>query len=108
MHRLIAVDRVQCALYRSEPEARGDALLNETMILFDHVVHLRTPPTLASSAQLSAALQLRNRVCVRLVAVYIDDPWTNPGAAAQRELQKELGRNCVTLWRQREIDSIAR
>ena len=33
---------VQCALYRLEPDARGDALLNEAMILLDEVVQIRT------------------------------------------------------------------
>jgi hypothetical protein len=44
-------------------------------------------------------LQFRNGVRIRLVAVDIDDACMNPGAAAQRQLQKELRSNRATLRR---------
>ncbi len=78
------------------PEARGDALLNKSMILLDHVVQIRTPPVPAPTAKFAVALQFRNGERIRLVAVDIDNAWTNPGAAAQRQAQKELRRNRVT------------
>jgi hypothetical protein len=69
------------------------------MILLDHVVQVRTPPVPAPTAKFAVALQFSNRVRIRLVAVDIDDAWTNPGAAAQRQLQKELRSDRVTLRR---------
>ena len=41
VHRLTSRDRVQRTSHRSKPKARGDSLLDETMILFQHVVHVR-------------------------------------------------------------------
>ena len=40
VHRLISRDRVQRAAYGSEPEAGGNALLDETMILFQDIIHV--------------------------------------------------------------------
>jgi hypothetical protein len=40
VHRLISGDRVQRATHGSEPEASGDSLLDETMILFQHIVQV--------------------------------------------------------------------
>ena len=41
MHRLIALDGSRRAFGRPEPEAGGDALLDESMIVLDDVVHVR-------------------------------------------------------------------
>jgi hypothetical protein len=38
VHRLVPINRVQRAPQRSKPETRGDALLDEAVILLDHVV----------------------------------------------------------------------
>ena len=41
VHRLVSSDRVQRAAHGPEPEARGDSLFDETVILFQHIVHVR-------------------------------------------------------------------
>ena len=38
VHRLTACDCVQRSAYGSEPEARGNSLLDETMILFQDII----------------------------------------------------------------------
>src|SRR5215467_14597461 len=99
VHRLVPVNCVQRTVDRTEAETRGNALLDEPVILLDYIVQIGTPPPAASSTELSVLLQLRHRVRVALVAVYIDDPGTNLRAASQRQLQKELGCDCIALRR---------
>ena len=41
VHRLISGDRVHRAAHGSKPQAGGDSLFDETVILFQHVVHVR-------------------------------------------------------------------
>jgi hypothetical protein len=41
VHRLISRDRVQRTSHGSKPEARRDSLLDETMVLFQNIVHVR-------------------------------------------------------------------
>ena len=41
VHRLISRDRVQRAADGPEPEARGNSLLDETMILFQDIIQVR-------------------------------------------------------------------
>ena len=41
VHRLVPINGVQRTLDRTEAETRGDALLNETVILFHDVVQIR-------------------------------------------------------------------
>ena len=88
-------------------ECRGDALFGKAMILLNHVVQVRTPLVPAPTPKFVVALQFSNGARIRLVAVDVDDAWTNPGDAAQRQLQKELRSNRVTRRRQQEIDSVA-
>jgi hypothetical protein len=38
MHRLVTFDRPPCAFWRTESEARRDALLDEAMVLLNDVV----------------------------------------------------------------------
>jgi hypothetical protein len=40
VHRFLSGDRVQRAAHRSEPKARGDSFLGETVILFQHMVQV--------------------------------------------------------------------
>jgi hypothetical protein len=48
-------------------------------------------------AKFAIALQFRNGVRIRLVAVDIDDAWTNPGVAAQRQLQNQQPRHASAI-----------
>lgn len=41
VHRLVSCDRVQRATHTPEPQARGDSLFDETVILFQHIVQVR-------------------------------------------------------------------
>jgi len=82
VHRLVPVNRVQRALNRTKTETRGNALLDEAVILLDHVVQIRTPPISAPAAEFPLAFQLGEGVHVCLVASDVDDAWTNLGAAA--------------------------
>ena len=57
VHRLISRDCVQRAAYRPKPEAGGNSLLNETMILFHDIVGVLRWPAAAPPPQLPRLLQ---------------------------------------------------
>jgi hypothetical protein len=40
VHRLVSLNRVQRSVDGSEPQARGDSLLNKSMVLFQDVVEV--------------------------------------------------------------------
>ena len=75
MHRLVALDRSTCALHRTEPEARPDPLLDESMVLLDDVVHVRRCSATTAPTEFAGLLQLGDRARVRRVPIDIDDPW---------------------------------
>jgi hypothetical protein len=41
VHRLISGDRVERATHGPKPQAGGDSLFDETVILFQHIIHVR-------------------------------------------------------------------
>src|ERR1019366_7549441 len=73
MHRLIALDSSRRAFGRPEPEAGDDALLDESMVLLDDVVHIRRSSTTTALAQFAGLRQFGDRTGVRRMAVHIDD-----------------------------------
>ena len=72
MHRLVALDRSTRALRRTEAETRGDALLDESMVLFDNVIQVRRCSATTTPAEFAGLLQLGDRAGVRQMAVHID------------------------------------
>jgi hypothetical protein len=55
VHRLISRDPVQRTAYGPEPEASGNTLLDETMILFQDIIQVRRWPAAPPPAQLPSA-----------------------------------------------------
>src|SRR5947209_11845275 len=72
VHRLIPGDRVQRATYRPEPKARSDSLLDETMVLFQDIVHVGRRPTAAPPSQFAGLLQFGNGCGIGWMAVHVD------------------------------------
>ena len=60
MHRLVAFDRPTCTVHRPEPEACGDPLLDESMILLDDVVQIRRGSATTAPAEFTGLRQLGN------------------------------------------------
>lgn len=56
MHRLVTFDGSPRAFGRSESEAGGDVLLDESMILLDDIVHVRRCSTTTAPTQFAGLL----------------------------------------------------
>ena len=78
VHRLIALDGSRRAFGRPEPEAGSDALLDESMVLLDDVVHVRRSSTTTTLGKFTGLSQFGDRRGVRRMAIYIDDPRGRP------------------------------
>src|SRR6267154_1760390 len=61
VHCLVSRDRVQRATDRSEPKARRDSLLDESVVLFHDIVHVRRRTATALLCQFAGLLQFGNR-----------------------------------------------
>src|SRR5947199_5960883 len=72
VHRLVTLDRSTRAFDRSESEAGGDALFNESVILLDDVVDIRRCPTTTAPTQFAGLLQFGDRTGVRQMSIDID------------------------------------
>lgn len=72
MHRFIARDCSQCAFEGSDSETGSDALLDESMALFD-VVNVRRSWTATTSAQLAGLHAFGDGTGESRMAVHIDD-----------------------------------
>jgi hypothetical protein len=103
MHRLVPVNGVQRGLNRTKTEACCDALLDEAVILLNHVVQIPTPPAPASSAEFSVAFQFGDGVRVCLWPSRLITAWTNLDGQLE-----ELGCDCIAFGRQQEMDCVAR
>jgi hypothetical protein len=73
VHRLISRDCFQRAAYRPKPEAGGNSLLNETMILFQDIVHVLRWPAAAPPPRLPRLLQFRHGCGIGGMSVDVDD-----------------------------------
>ena len=80
MHRLIACDGSRRTFGRPESEAGGDAFLDESMVLFDDVLHVRRSSTTTALTQFAGLRQFGDGSGVRRMAVYIDDARRRPAA----------------------------
>ena len=78
MHRLIALDSSRRAFGRPELQAGGDALLGESIILLDDVVHVRRSSTTTPSGKFTGLRQFGDRSGVRWMAIHIDDTRRRP------------------------------
>src|SRR5882672_7428803 len=58
VHRLVSGDRVQRAVGRSKPKTGGDSFLDESVVLFHDVVHVRRWPAAALFSDFARLLQL--------------------------------------------------
>src|SRR5512133_842476 len=81
VHGLVALDRSPRAFSRSESKARGNPLLDESVILLDDVVHVGRSSATTSSAKFAGLLQFGDGARVRRMSIHIDDPWTATAAA---------------------------
>src|SRR5262249_53388774 len=102
MHRLVALNGSTRALDRSEPQARRDPLLDESMVLLDDVVQIRCGSATTAATQLTGLLQIGDRAGVggcpsTLITL---------GRCATRysDAQEQLRHNQITLRRQHKLD----
>jgi hypothetical protein len=56
VHCLVSRDRVQRATDRSKLQSRGDSLLDEAVVLFHDIVHVRRRPATAPRCQFAGLL----------------------------------------------------
>src|SRR5215469_4506503 len=83
MPGLVTVDRPQSPFRRPKPQTRRNSLLNDAMILLDHVVQIRGGTTATAPTEFAGLLQLANRSSVRRMSIHINDPWADPAAPRQ-------------------------
>jgi hypothetical protein len=107
MHCLIAFDRPACAVHRTKPEACGDPLLYEPMILLDDVVQIGRGSAATALAEFAGPLQFGNRAGVSRMPIDVDDPRRGSAAAGQCQAQEQLRRDQVALGRQHELDGFS-
>ena len=89
VHRLIATYRIYRTSHRAKPEASGDPLLDESMVLLHDIVQIRSRSTAATCPQFTGLFQFRNGVSVGWMPVHIDHPRSDR-RAPQRQLQEAL------------------
>ena len=68
------------------------ALLDEPMILLNHIVDVERPPTSAIPAQFAGVFQLFDRGRVRRMAIHVDTARLNPPGLRDGKLEKRLRR----------------
>src|SRR6266851_1103440 len=105
VHGFISGDRLYRALHRTEPQACGDALLDEPVVLLNDIVQIRNRPAATTPAQFTAVLQYRYGVSIGRMAVHVDHPRANR-RPPQRHLQKMLRGHVVPFRRQHEINRV--
>jgi hypothetical protein len=108
VHRFVALNGVQCAIDRPEPETGRDSFLNEAVILLDDVVQIRCRAAAAIAPQLTGSLQVRNHLWVRRMSIHVDHPRPDLASPRERQSKEVLGGNRIALGREHELDRLSR
>jgi hypothetical protein len=72
VHRLVARDRSQRTIHTAKSQTRRDALFDESMILLQHVVQVRTGPATARPSEFTVYLQCCYGLRIGWVSVHVD------------------------------------
>src|SRR5271166_6862777 len=104
MNRLVAGDGAPSSPERPEILTGADPALDGPVILFEDVIEILHRSVLAVLLQNTLVFELHNRRRVSGILVGVDDPRRRMVCSAQRFGEKALGRRCIALGREKEVD----
>src|SRR5260370_8390670 len=78
VHGFVSGYRLYRALHRTEPQACGDALLDEPVVLLNDIVQIRNRPAPTTPAQFPPLLRYRYRISIPPIAVPLHPPPPSP------------------------------
>src|SRR5260370_38405593 len=92
MHCLVAFDGSPGSFRRPESEAGDDSLLDQSVVLLNHVVEIRRCSAATAAPQFAGLLQFADGTGIRRMPIHIDDSRPDPLASRQGKPQEKLRR----------------
>jgi hypothetical protein len=107
VHRFDTLNRLPCRVKGPKALTSSNAAFDCSVVLLHDIVQVAYGSATTASAQFAGSLQFSDDLRIRRVPVHIDHTWPRMPSSLQRFLKEALGRVCIAMTREQEINRVA-